>query len=194
MNLALLHDQALRSTHAIVAMIKDDQWGDPTPCDEWDVRALVNHLVAENLWVDPLVSGHTIDDVGDRYDGDVLGRDAVAAYDSSARAASHAFHRPGAMDAPVAVSYGPVPGRIFARHRILDVVVHGWDLAVATGQAYQLDDATVQTVLDFQTESASPENAAMRDSIFGPIVDVPADAPAWDRAIGLAGRDPAWRP
>lgn len=186
MNLALLHDQALRSTHAIVAMIKDDQWGDPTPCDEWDVRALVNHLVAENLWVDPLVSGHTIDDVGDRYDGDVLGRDAVAAYDSSARAASHAFHRPGAMDAPVAVSYGPVPGRIFARHRILDVVVHGWDLAVATRQPAVIDPE----LLDACWRIVEHEQDAIRDSgVFGDEVAVADGADRQTQMLALLGRD-----
>ena len=74
-----------------------------------------------------------------------------------------------------------------------EVSVHGWDLARATSQDYRLDDATVQAVLAFTTESATPENAPMRDGIFGPVVEVPADAP-WDRAMGLAGRDPGWRP
>ncbi|MGH9186865.1 MAG: TIGR03086 family metal-binding protein [Acidimicrobiales bacterium] len=149
----MIHDKALRSTHAIVAAVKQGQWEDPTPWTEWNVRALVNHILAENLWVDPLVAGRTIEDVGDRYDGDVLGDDSVAAYDSSARAASHAFHRPGAMDAPVAVSYGPVPGRGFARHRILDLARLEVTTVAAAGKrvvgfVMVLDDEIEQLYVD----------------------------------------------
>jgi hypothetical protein len=74
------------------------------------VRALVNHIVAGNLWAAELAAGRTIDDVGDRLDGDVLGGDPLSAYDVSAEAAATAFEAPGALDAPCAVSYGPVPG------------------------------------------------------------------------------------
>ena len=74
-----------------------------------------------------------------RLDGDLLGDDPAAAYAASAAAAAAVFRRPGALDAPCAVSYGPVPGSVYAGHRFLDVLVHGWDLAVATGQDYALD-------------------------------------------------------
>src|ERR1700730_7856979 len=60
--------------------------------------------------------------------------DPAAPYAVSAKAASDVFHRPGALDAPCAVSYGPVPGSVYAGHRLIDVLIHGWDLAIATGQ------------------------------------------------------------
>jgi uncharacterized protein (TIGR03086 family) len=76
---------------------------------------------------------------GDRLDGDLLGPDPAGSYDASAKAAAAVFRRPGALEAPCAVSYGPVPGSVYAGHRFLDVFIHGWDLAAATGQDTTLD-------------------------------------------------------
>jgi uncharacterized protein (TIGR03086 family) len=69
-----------------------------------------------------------------------------------------------------------------------EVVVHGWELAVATGRPYPADEAAVRACAEFLAGAErSPE-------LFGPVVEVPADAPALDRLVGLTGRDPAWRP
>jgi hypothetical protein len=72
--------------------------------------------------------------VGDRLDGDVVGNDALAADEKSATLAAATFEAPGALAAPCAVSYGPVPGSVYCGHRFIDVLIHGWDVAVATGQ------------------------------------------------------------
>jgi uncharacterized protein (TIGR03086 family) len=74
-----------------------------------------------------------------------------------------------------------------------EVLLHGWDLAAATGQTWSSDPAAVERCLGFVRDLAagSPE---VRDGMFGPEVPVPADAPALDRLLGLAGRDPGWRP
>src|SRR4051794_22055911 len=133
-DLVVWHRAALDATRAVVAGIGAGQWSQPTPCDDWDVRALLNHVVAGNWWASRLAAGETIPDVGDAYDGDVLGTAPVDAYDASATAAAHAFEAPGALDAPCAVSYGPVPGSVYAGHRFVDVLIHGWDLSTATGQ------------------------------------------------------------
>src|SRR5271169_1544999 len=132
-DIARLHKEALAATRTIVAGVPADAWGAPSPCEGWDARELLNHVVAGNWWAAALSSGATIEGVGTRLDGDVLGDDPLAAYDRSAQAAA-AFEAPGALDAPCAVSYGPVPGALYAGHRFIDVFVHGWDLAVATGQ------------------------------------------------------------
>ena len=134
-DIAQLHRRALEETRSIVAGIERAQWADATPCDDWDVEALLNHLVSGNFWAAELGAGGTIEDVGDRLDGDVLGDDASGAYHTSAKLAAAAFEAPGALEAPCAVSYGPVPGSVYAGHRFIDVLIHGWDLAVATGQA-----------------------------------------------------------
>jgi uncharacterized protein (TIGR03086 family) len=144
LDLSKEHERALAATRVVVAGIGDDQWSLPTPCGEWNVRELVNHIVSGNLWAAELATGKTIADVGDRLDGDVLGDDPLAVYDTSAAAAAAAFSAPGAMEAPCAVSYGPVPGEVYAGHRYLDVLIHGWDAAVATGQDTRLDPELVE--------------------------------------------------
>jgi uncharacterized protein (TIGR03086 family) len=180
-----LHDQALRATAVVVAGVTGDQLGLPTPCEDWDVRALLTHVVAGNLWVGELVAGKTIDEVGDRLDGDVLGDDASAAYDRSAAVADRAFRGDGAMEKPVAVSYGPVPGSIYCGHRFIDVLVHGWDLAKATGQDTALDPALVQGCL----EVVEPQAELLKGSgAFHGDVDVAAGADPQTRLLALLGR------
>src|ERR1051326_343579 len=138
-DIAELHAQALDATGLIVAGIPADRWHADTACGGWDVRALVNHVVSGNLWAAELAKGRAIEDVGGRLDGDVLGPDPAGSYAASAKAAAAVFRTPGALDAPCAVSYGPVPGSVYAGHRFLDVFIHGWDLAAATGQDTALD-------------------------------------------------------
>jgi uncharacterized protein (TIGR03086 family) len=184
-DIALLHRQALDATGRTVAGIRPDQLAAPTPAGDWDVRALLNHVVAGNLWAGELAAGKTIDEVGDRLDGDVLGDDPSAAYDASAKVAGDAFAAPGALDAPCAVSYGPVPGSVYAGHRFLDVLIHGWDLAVATGQDTSLDPALVDALL----EVIEPQVDLLRASgAFGPAVETPPDADAQTRLLATLGR------
>jgi uncharacterized protein (TIGR03086 family) len=147
-DIAALHRSALEATRGFVVGLGDEHWALPTPCEGWSVRDLLNHIVAGNMWAAKLASGHTIDDVGTAFDGDMVGSDSVGAYDESAEAAAAAFEAPGALDAPCAVSYGPVPGSVYAGHRLLDVLIHGWDLATATGQPAYLDPNLVDACWD----------------------------------------------
>ena len=184
-DIAELHARALESTGAIVAGIPPDCWHDSTPCQGWDVRALVNHVVSGNLWAAELAAGATIEDVGGRLDGDLLGSDPALSYTESAKSAAAAFRRPGALDAPCAVSYGPVPGSVYAGHRFIDVFVHGWDLAAATGQGPSLDAGLLeacQQILEPQLEAFRAAGA------FGREVDVPSGASAQTRFLARIGR------
>jgi len=179
------HRKALDATGRIIRGIDPAQLSASTPCDEFDVRELLTHIVSGNLWVEPLVAGKTIEEVGDRFDGDVLGDDPSAAYDASARIAGDAFAHPGAMEAPVAVSYGPVPGEVYAGHRIIDVVIHGWDLAVASGQDTTLDPVLVETCW----EIVRPQQDLLQGSgAFGTVIDVPDDADSQTRLLAVLGR------
>jgi uncharacterized protein (TIGR03086 family) len=185
MDLPEVHAQALQATRAVVANIKEDQLGDPTPCEGWDVRTLLNHVIGGNYWVMPLVDGKTIEEVGDRLDGDLLGDDLLDAYDASAGEAAAAFRQPGAMERPVAVSYGPVPGSVYAGHRFIDVLIHGWDAAVATGQDTTLDPDLVQACWDVVTPQAE---LLAGSGMFGDHDDVPEDADLQTRLLALLGR------
>ena len=175
MNVPKIHERALDATAAVVDGVTPRQMDLPTPCDGWNGQELPNHIVSGNLWAAELAAGTTIEAVGDRLDGDTLGDDPQAAYRESARLAAAAFNSPGAMDAPCAVSYGPVPGSVYCGHRIVDVAIHGWDLAKATGQDTTLDPELVNAI----TAIIAPQIDMLAGSgMFGSTVVVAPDADA----------------
>jgi len=184
-DIARLHRRALDETRTVVAGIDRDQWSAATPCQGWDVQALLNHLVAGNLWAAELGVGATIGEVGDRLDGDVLGDDALAAYEASAGLAAATFEAPGALERPCAVSYGPVPGSVYAGHRFIDVLIHGWDLAVATDQDSSLDPELVDAAYELLKGEADMVRAS---GMFGDDLAVTADAGAQTRLLAFIGR------
>ncbi len=184
-DVALLHRQALDATRTWVEGVRQDQLGLPTRNDGWDVRELLNHVVSGNLWAAELARGRTIEDVGTRLDGDVLGDDPVKAYDVSAAASAEAFEAPGALEAPCAVSYGPVPGEVYAGHRFIDVLVHGWDLAVATSQDDRMPADLVEgcfAVIEPQIDMLAASGA------FAEKIDPPSGADRQTQLLALLGR------
>jgi uncharacterized protein (TIGR03086 family) len=185
MNLPQIHERALRATGTVVDGVAARQLELATPCDGWSVRELLNHIVSGNFWAAQLAAGKSIDEVGDRLDGDTLGDDPQAAYRASAELAAAAFNAPGAMNAPCAVSYGPVPGSVYCGHRILDVAIHGWDLAKATGQDTTLDPELVDAV----TAIVTPQMDMLAGSgMFGTTVGIANDADAQTRLLSQLGR------
>jgi len=184
-DIAELHAQALDATGRIVDAVPADRWHAATPCGGWNARELVNHVVAGNWWAAEVAAGRTIDEVGSRLDGDLLGDDPAAAYADSAAAAAAVFRRPGALDAPCAVSYGPVPGSVYAGHRFFDVLIHGWDLATAAGQDYTLDPDLMKAC----RQIIEPQLEAFRGAgALGPALAVPASASAQTRFLALLSR------
>ncbi|MGH9243318.1 MAG: TIGR03086 family metal-binding protein [Acidimicrobiales bacterium] len=181
-----VHDRALEATSQVVAGIKPTQLDADSPCEGMSLRELLGHVVAGNLWVGELMAGRTIDQVGDALDGDVLGDDPAAAYDGSARIANEAFRAAGAMEKPVAVSYGPVPGAVYCGHRFFDVLVHGWDLAKGTGQDTALDPelvAACREVIEPQVEAFRAAGALAQPV---PVAD---DADEQTKFLALIGRE-----
>jgi uncharacterized protein (TIGR03086 family) len=135
--------------------VPEDRWAAPTPCTDWDTRALVNHLVYEMRWAVPLFHGATIAEVGDRFEGDLLGEDPVAAWDDAAAEAVAAVSEPGAMDRTVHLSFGDNPAREYAYQLFADLVVHGWDLARGTGQDDTIDPELVAALGEWFADKAS---------------------------------------
>jgi uncharacterized protein (TIGR03086 family) len=169
--------------HAVAA----SQWHDPTPCDEWDVRTLVNHVTVEQLWGPPLFAGQGVGDVGTRLDGDQLGEDPVAAWDEAVDAALAAFGTPGAIDGTVALSRGTTPAAEYLWEMTVDALIHTWDLARGIGADDTLDAALVALAY----ERILPIAPSLQESgMFAAPVPVPEDAPLQSRLIGLFGRRP----
>ena len=150
-----LHAQALDAAGRIVAGIPADRWQADTPCEGWDVRALLNHVVLGNLWAAELGAG-----ARSRAWAIALTATCSARTRPALRHVGEGRGRglPQArrVDAPCAVSYGPVPGSVYAGHRFLDVFIHGWNLAAATGQDTTLDPDLMQAcreVIEPQVEA-----------------------------------------
>jgi uncharacterized protein (TIGR03086 family) len=172
----------------LVADIGDDRWDSATPCVEWDVRALVRHVTEEMLWVPPLFAGETIESVGDRFEGDILGADPKAAWRDAAGPAVETITAPGAMEVICQLSMGPTPGRDYSAQLILDLVVHGWDLARGAG----LDEAITPELVEFclaTVEPWKPMLASMPDYFAAPI-EPAADADRATVLLNTLGRRP----
>ncbi len=189
MELATAYRQALGGFADQVARIRPDQWSGPTPCADWTVRDLVNHLVYEDRWSVPLINGASLGSVGNRFEGDLLGDDPVqAARDATADSVA-AVSAPGALSGAVELSFGVTPAEEYVRQLLADHVVHGWDLAVATGGDRDLDDDLVREVAEWfpANEAAYRSGGAIAEA-----VEVPTDAPPRDQLIAAFGRNPRW--
>ncbi len=185
MDLIELHELTLASFGSIISHVEQSQWKDATPCSEWNVYDLMNHVVSENLWVPPMLAGKTIADVGDEFEGHVIQHDPIGAYEQSRKLCEEAAQQPGVLDTPVKVSYGPVPGRVYLGHRIVDLVIHGWDLAKTTKQSTTIRP----TIVDDVWEIINPELSDLQGSgYFGIAQKVSDSADSQTRLLAALGR------
>ncbi len=187
-DLVELHGRCGRRFAALVAGVGPGQWHDGTPCSQWDVRALVHHLLYEQHWVPPLFEGLTTGQVGDRFEGDLLGDNAAAwprLLASAIEQAHAAVAQPGALDRTVHLSYGDASGQEYVLQLTADLAIHGWDLARATGQDDALDPGAVALLLPW-TEANADLLAA--SGMFGTRIDTGPGASDDIRLLGLLGR------
>lgn len=183
---------ALAGTEQLVAGIGPDAWGLPTPCTGWSVRDVVNHLVAGNLLFVRVLGGEQLpprEELLAASRADQLGDDASGAYRASAAALAGAFRADGALERMVTVPAGTVPGIAALHLRTVEAMVHGWDVARATGLPLAFPDGLVEQELAF-TRDMLPRvpSAPAGQGPFAPAQQVPDDAPALDRLAGLLGR------
>ena len=186
-----LYAKALEATRPYVAAIRDDQWNAPTPCTEWSVRQLLNHTVYEIAWVDEIFAGKTVAEVGDRFEGDVLGPDPLAAYDAAAQAAKRAVLAPSAMDTVCHLRRGDTSGAAYATSMFIDVFIHGWDTAKAIGQDATLKPGLVSAAY---TVVEPRKGQSQSGRAFAPQIEVPEDTDLQAKLLGILGRSADWRP
>jgi uncharacterized protein (TIGR03086 family) len=187
MDVKTLHRRAVESWQRYVDGVGVDQWNLPTPCTDWDVRALVNHVVGEERWTGPLLDGMTIGEVGDRFDGDLLGDDPQATGREASAQAVVAVD--GNLDgiAAVHLSYGDEDPAEYVHQLSADHLIHGWDLAAATGQDRTLDPELVDEIA---TWFADREELYRHAGILGPRLEGGGD-PQSD-LLAAAGRAADW--
>jgi|ERR1051326_1287919 uncharacterized protein (TIGR03086 family) len=180
-----LYVRAMEATRSVIDTVRPEQWTAATPCTEWNVKEVANHIIGENLWAVELLQGKTIADVGNRLDGDLAGADPAGAYTASVRSASLACAAPGAMDATCHLSFGDYSGSDYAAQLFMDSLIHGWDIARATGQDTALDPDLVQACLPIAEELTAQFRSA---GVFGDNLPVSPEADSQTRLLALLGR------
>lgn len=176
-------DQALMATDKLVAAVGDDQWSTPTGCPHWNARELLNHLVGGNLTVAALLCGDAPPEPASNH----VGAHPLGAYRVSGDALRAAFGQPGALERVVTVPAGTVPGAVALHLRLTELLVHGWDLARATGQSTAvLPSDLAEQELAFSRRQLGQIPPALRP--FDPPQPVADDAPAVERLAALLGR------
>ncbi|WP_433204224.1 TIGR03086 family metal-binding protein [Nocardia sp. CA-107356] len=185
-----LVDRALTQMGEVIAGIRPEQAGLPTPCGGWDVHALVRHVIGQSLR-NFLVSAR-----GEMADWaaapEELGPDWAAQYRAAATPVLQTW-RSADLDRTVPGPGGaqaPLRGR--ADQQIAELAMHAWDLARATGQDLELDPEVAEHGIAWSRNMLRPEFRGP-DKAFAVEVPVAADAPAYERLAGWFGRDPAWK-
>jgi len=182
-----LYRRCADAWNARVAAVPAGAWSDPTPCEEWSVRELVNHVTYENKWAVPLFAGSSIADVGDQFEGDLLGDDPAATSLAAAGDAVSAAAARIPQGGTVALSFGDTPVDEYVTQIAADHLVHGWDLAAATKGDTRFDPDLVAAIAEWFAEREELYRAA---GAIGPAVAKTGDPQ--DDLIASFGRDPGW--
>jgi uncharacterized protein (TIGR03086 family) len=181
-----LLERVLDKTGAIVEAVTPDLYDRPTPCPDYDVRTLVNHITG---WVAAFAEGAN----GGTYEGDpsahVAGEDPGAEFRASAAKVVDGWRTHG-LDRNVGIMGGEMPGAMVLHMTVMEYLTHGWDLATATGQPIPYTEEEAAAALE-RAQATLPPQFRGEGQPFGEIVEVPDTAPAVDRFIGFLGRDPA---
>ncbi|HLZ28675.1 MAG TPA: TIGR03086 family metal-binding protein [Chloroflexota bacterium] len=177
---------ALDATERVILAVRDDQWDAPSPCTDWKVHDVVNHLVAGNNAFARILRG---DPPAPASLPPASGPEFVSAYRASGAALLGAFREPGVLQQVVTVPIGAVPGIVALHLRVTEALVHGWDVARAIGHPAPFPDDLAEQELAFSR--AKLGDLPPGRSPFAPPQPVAADAPAIDRLVALLGRSVA---
>lgn len=173
----------------LVEAVPPDALGGPTPCPDYTVGDLLDHISGGAVAFTAAAAKRPLDG-GPSGDAANLGADWQARIPRDVLALAEAWREPAAWTGMTAAGGVDLPGEVAGVVALDEILIHGWDLAKATGQPAGYDGPGLEEVLGFVEQFGSSGT----DGLFGPPVAVPDDAPVLDRILGLAGRDPGWTP
>ncbi|RJQ81488.1 TIGR03086 family protein [Pseudonocardiaceae bacterium YIM PH 21723] len=182
-------EQATEFAASWIAQVSEADWPADTPCTEWSVRQLANHLIGGTLLLSQVASGQRVEPMAlapsTTANTEYRGLSAVDSYRTATKHALSALGSPGALRRRWAMPLGPLPGSVLGNLLIFDAVVHGWDLSRALGRPAVLSDELVSHVDWFARGFVQ---ASARGRIFGAPVAVAEGASSCDRLMGFLGR------
>jgi uncharacterized protein (TIGR03086 family) len=180
-------EQAIAAVELLTPLVRNTaaaQLTNATPCDKWAVADLINHLVGGGYMFAFSLRGEPIE--GDP-SANLLGDDHVAAFVAAVEEFRQAAAEQRDLSTPTVLPFATLPADVALRLAAGDLLVHSWDLAQATGQAFDPPSDFVAEALDFFEMAIGPE---MRDGMFGPALAIEATATPMDRLLAFAGRHP----
>jgi uncharacterized protein (TIGR03086 family) len=184
-------EQAARAAIEVARNVKEDQLGLPTPCRDWDVRTLANHLVFWSAFRSEVAARKQTPPEGGENDVDLIVGDWAQVFERQLTKAVAAWAEPTAWEGVTGLAGGQMPAPLIGQMMIGELVVHGWDLARATGQQLTCSNDVAEIVYQGALEFGEQ---GREYNIYAEPVPVPESAPLLDRALALTGRDPNWTP
>lgn len=179
-----LHEHALAESVRLVDEIQPDQEEHTTPCTEWDVRALVRHMTMANQQFARQAAGEATDFTATPAE---FGTDLAGGFRRSAESLSAAWREPGRLTAELTIMGQPAPAGTILTWQLAEFLLHGWDLARATGQQPRYEPEAIAAVSAFVQANLPAERPP--EFPFAPATQPPADASALDRLAALTGRE-----
>ena len=177
-------EQAIRATRAVLAGVSEDQLGDDTPCAQWKVSDLINHIVGGQSFFEAGVTGQPMAEG----ETDFSASDFVAEFDQASQRSVTAFSGDGVMEKMLTLPFGAMPGSAFVGLAATDTFTHGWDLAKATGQNTDLDPGLAAQLLAGARQAISPAFRSPDGAVFGLEQEAPAGASNADQLAAFLGR------
>ncbi len=179
---------------ALVQGVGDDQLALPTPCPGYTLGDLLDHVGGLAVAFAEAARKERGRNAAPPPEGSAtaLPADWRTRIPADLSTLAGAWRTSGAWDGTTLIAGAEMPAEIVGRVAIEELVVHGWDLARASGQSFDADDASIDASLEFLGPLAQPEMADARAPAYGAVVEVAGDAPPLDRLLGLSGRDPSW--
>ena len=167
-----------------VRAVPPDGWARPSPCPDWTVRDVINHVVYENRWAPHLLRGESLESVGDAYDGDLLGDDPVGSWVAAAQGCRDQVAQTP-LDATFTASFDEISVDFYLRQLIAEHLVHAWDVARGAGGDEALDPAFVDEIAAW---FADYEDYYREIGVTGPRPEVAGSADAQTRLLAAFGR------
>ncbi len=181
-----MYDKASEWTAGVFGGVQTDQYDAPTPCPEWNVKEMMNHIIGGGHMFAAAAQGADMSNPGDP-PGDMVGDDPEGSYRRSAAAVRASMEYPGVMEQMVKLPAAELPGQAMYGIAISEALVHGWDLAKATGQDTAFPDDLAKAVYDY---TAPGVDFGRQGGFYGEEVEVGDDAPWHQKLVGLLGRQP----
>jgi uncharacterized protein (TIGR03086 family) len=189
-------EPATRGMADLIRGVPDELLDGPTPCPEYALGDLLDHVGGLTLAFTAAATkaGGDASSQGPSGDATRLGHDWRTRIPRDLAALAEAWRDPAAWSGTTQAGGVELPAEVAGMVALDELVIHGWDVARASGQPYECDPQSLDAVHGFVAQFSGPGQEEARADLFGPVVEVSDDAPLLDRVIGLTGRDPAWSP